>query len=293
MGWMVRIGPALGALVIVCAAPSAAHACSCFGTSSLVAPASEHHPVDAPLVFASDCGGSLEAWSVAVDGAPAMLVSSDAWTGIHTVAITPPPPLGAEVVLSIDCANAFDVPECTDSGTLLERARFTMGAVDTTAPAAVDDVSLEVEEGAFNIDCDGTTLDLKLGVRVDLDPVEPGTWAQIRFLRDGEELRTAAQEIPENGVVEASHFVDRSELEGSEVCVSATVLDASRNVAAAEQDCQALASDDDDDSGCACATDASGPPSLAVLVVAMLRRRRRPGSRDGRTARVDPQSAPR
>lgn len=115
----------------------------------------------------------------------------------------------------------------------------------------------------------------------------------IRFLRDGEELRRTTQEIPAGGVIEDDHYVDPSEVEGSEVCVSATVLDASGNAAAAQEACQAIASDDDDERGCACATDAAGPPSLAVLVVAMLRRRRRPGSRDGRTTRVDPQSAPR
>lgn len=279
---MVGFGVTLGALVLVYAASRTAHACSCFGTSSLLAPAGDEHPVDAPLVFAHPCGGSIEAWSVTVDGAPAMLVPADTWPRIHTATITPAPPLGGEVVLSIDCANALDVPECTDPGAVIEGARFTMGAVDTTPPAAVDDVSLELEEGTFNTGCDETTLGLQLLARVDVDPIEPGTWMEVRFLRDGEELRNTAQEIPAGGVVEDYHYVDPSEVEGSEVCVSATVRDASGNVATAQQDCQAIASDDGDDDGpgCACATEAAGPPTLAVLVVAMLRRRRRPAPRE-------------
>jgi MYXO-CTERM domain-containing protein len=285
---MLAFGAALGALVLVYAPTRAAHACSCFATSSLLAPAGDEHPVDAPLVFASSCGGSIEAWSISVDGAPAMLVSADSWSGIQTAAITPAPGLGAEVVLSIDCANTFDVPECTDPGARLERVRFTMGAVDTSPPAAVDGVTLELEEGEFNFGCDETTLGLQLRASVDVDPIEPGTWIDIRFLRNGEELRRTTQEIPATGVVEDYHYVDPNEVEGSEVCVSATVVDASGNAAAAEQDCQAIASDDDEKSGCACATDAAGPPSLLVLVVAMVRRRRRPASRDARATRVDP-----
>jgi MYXO-CTERM domain-containing protein len=276
---MVAFGATLVAFALVYAPAQAARACSCFETSSLVAPAGDEHPVDAPLVFGSACGGSIESWSVTVDGAPAMLVSVDRWSGIETAAISPAPALGAEVVLSIDCANASDVPECTDLGAMLERARFTMGAVDTTPPAAVDGVTLEIADGTFYASCDENTLDLQLRARVDLDPVEPGTWVDVRFLQDGEELRSTAQAIPADGVVEDYHYVDRSAVEGSEICVSARVLEASGNAVAAEQDCQVIGSADDDDRGCACATDAAGPPSLAVLVVAMLLRRRRPPSR--------------
>lgn len=271
MGWQVGIGTVLGGIsvAIVLGAPREARACSCGGSSTLVAPVAAEHPAGAPLVFGSGCGGSLESWSATIDGLPAALVGTG--DGIHRVAIDPAPPQGALVVLSVDCSEAFFEPDCTDPEAVIERARFVIGPPDTSAPPPVDAVTLEQEDGAFDIGCFEDTVDLRLGAIVEVGTREPGTWVEVRFLRDGVEIQGNSHTIPENGVVESSHYVDRSELAGSETCVSVAVLDAAGNAAAAEEDCEQFAGE-----GCGCATEpAALDAALAFGVLVLVRRQRR------------------
>lgn len=244
-GWIRAFGWVVVAFLL--ASPRDAAACSCFGDSSLLAPAGAEHPVGAPLVFSSGCGGNLDAWSASVDGTPAMLMSAGFFDQVHEVGIDPPPPQGAEIVLALDCADAFDEPMCADLDGTIERARFTVGSPDTSAPPPVAEVSLAQEPGRFDVGCDGPFLDLALRATIDLGQGEPGTWVQAEFTRDGASIELASQGAAQGGVIDFSHYVDRDEVAGSEICVAATVLDASGNAAEKTQDC-ALVGDD----GCGC-----------------------------------------
>jgi MYXO-CTERM domain-containing protein len=240
------------------AAPQVASACSCYGESRLVAPLGDEHPLGAAVFFVNDCGGDLEAWSVTVDGVAATLADGGAWAPIKGIAIEPAPAMGAEVVLSVACNAVFDEPACTDPEGTVERARFTIAGPDTTAPPAIDAITLEQEAGEFLLGCDETKYDLRLGAVVEIGTAEPSTWAEITFTKSGEEIARNSLVIPASGVVEWSHYVERSELAGSEACIGVTVRDAAGNATELEQDCTEIGG------GCGCA--AEDPTRNAVMV---------------------------
>lgn len=274
-------------VVIACAiggatwlGPRAAEACSCAGSSSLVAPVAAEHPVGAPVYFVDDCGGNLEAWSVTVDGAPAMLENTGVWSPVRAVAIEPTPAMGAEVVLTVDCGAAFLEPECTDSGPTVEKARFTIAGPDTTSPPPLDGVALELEDGEFQLGCDDTTHDLRLGAVIDVGDAEPSTWIEVTFTRSGEEIAKRGFSVPETGDIQTSHHVVRSEVAGAEVCVAASMRDAAGNFSEIEQDCAQIEGE-----GCGCTADPRRSTMLSLLGLALLvlrPLRRRPLSRRAR-----------
>jgi hypothetical protein len=241
-----------------------ASACSCGGESTLVAPIGNAHPVGAAVFFAEDCGGNLEAWTVTVDGAPAMLANSGAWSAIKGVAIEPMPTMGAEVVLSVACNATFGEPGCTDDpDATVEKARFTIGGPDTTAPPAVDGITLEQEDGEFFLGCSETGFDLRIGAVIDVGALEPGTWFEVSFTKNGEEIARNSHAIAPGGVLESSHHVMRSELAGAQTCVGVTVRDAAGNATELEQDCAEIGGE-----GCGCT--AEDPRRSAGFGVLML-----------------------
>jgi MYXO-CTERM domain-containing protein len=257
----------IGALAVVGALEERAQACSCFAESTLVAPVGDTHPRDASLVYVSFCGGSIGALAVTVDGEPATLQSEDEWQFVHAVDILPAPPEGAEVVIS-EC-QGWEFAPCAEDAVWEERARFVIGPLDEQSPAEVEDIGLDQEEGEFFRGCEDATLDLRLHATVQLDEPEPGTWVLIEFERDGDVVESHNVQTLANGDEQTELLVNRDDWKGSEVCATATVLDASGNASDVQRDCDRV-------SGCACTTGTSGSgPWLAAGVVLLLLRARR------------------
>jgi hypothetical protein len=247
-----------------------ARACSCFGTSSLVAPVSDSHPLGAALAFSHQCGGELDAWRATIDGAPAELVGGDLWAGVGTVELEPEPGPGAEVVLYQGCDPTFDAEGCTEDSEV-ERARFVIGAADETAPAAAELLAIDDEHGEFAEGCEDIGEDLRFSAAIRFPSVEPGSWAVISFRKGNQLVQGESFAIPENGELSASLVVREEEYEGSEVCVEVAAIDASLNASEDRRECTSVPTANE--RGCAIAN--GSPWGAAALGLCFVWRRRR------------------
>lgn len=245
-------------------------ACSCFGSSELVAPVGDTHPLGAALAFESWCGGSPESWSATIDGEPAMIVGGDLFQGVGTVQLEPAPGLGAEVVLFQDCNAGFDLEGCIGDDGEVERTRFVIGPADDVAPAPGEVLELEHERGEFSSGCDELREGVTISAVVDFPTIEPGAWAYVWFERDGDTVQSESRRIPENGELSAFLFLNEDEADGPEVCVGARAIDASLNASEDRTECTAVPPANG--RGCAIASDSRWS---ALALVVLVRRRRR------------------
>ncbi len=169
--------------------------------------------------------------------------------GIDSVAIDPAPPLGASIVATFACSASFGGGVCDDPEAKIDTP-FVIGPADSTAPAAPAEVVLLQQDGDFNVGCDEETVDLRLDAIVELDVVEPGTWVEVELSRNGEVIGRRALLADTEGELTSVHYLERDQLEGTEVCAAAIVRDASGNVSAAARTCEGFAGTG---RGCACA----------------------------------------
>ena len=255
---MVRVG--WGAVVAVSwgLVHAEARACSCLPGSDLVAPAGPEHPAGAPVVFESYCGSDLGAWSVTVDGEPAMLVGPVSDYGFGDASIEPTPPQGAEVVLTRD----------------LDEVVFVIGAPDTVAPAAADEIVLEQEIGEFAHDCGSEEEPaLQLSSAATFSDPETGTWAVVTFFVDGEAVYSEERKILEMGALQSVFYGEAEADEDREACVEVVVRDASGNASAVQRDCTEVPAGPSS-AGCSFTPNARDPLVL-LFAAAFVRRRRR------------------
>lgn len=224
MGWVV----AAVAIATSIGFAAEARACSCIGYWSLLAPLGNEHPSGAPLVFTSNCSGSFDPWLVTVDGVPA-IISGLIDGAIATKAITPEPPIGAEVVVMLDCSQADGDPACGESDALLERARFTIGPPDMDPPPPALALTMSLVEDEQ--ECTAVEGERAIDVTIDFDAREPGTWIALSFERaDGLVIAHTSEPVPEQGPLAMRIHVDEGALEFPEVCLHGVVHDASDNV---------------------------------------------------------------
>jgi MYXO-CTERM domain-containing protein len=276
MRWVAMVGVIGGAAWI--GVPTEARACSCAAEWTLVVPSAEH-PAGAPLRFDSYCGGSFEPWSVTVDGMPANFGEPAFHGEIATMAIMPTPEVGAEVVVMVDCTQRFDDSACDVDDVITERARFTIGPPDTTAPPAALDVAFAFFEDDGN-SCNSTEDHLTITADVEIGDREPETWIELVLSRaDGLEVARTGRPMPADGGLATVLFGNEEALDFPEICVEAIVHDAAGNQAPGVQHCVVEDADEDDEPlelrGCAC-TSAPTPPWHAAflgLLVFVLRRR--------------------
>ena len=257
-----------------------ARACSCAGEWALIVPFGAEHPRGAALVFESSCGGSLAGWSVTVDGMAASLGAPVVDGEIATVPIEPLPAVGAEVVVMVDCVGRESDPECGVDDTLDERARFTIGPPDTSAPPPALEVVFEVlpneDESCFSAE-----EHRMIETNVEIDEREPGTWIDLELRRaDGMVIAHTGRAMPEDGSLTTLFLAHEDGLAAPEVCLTAAVQDASGNVAAPPEDCLFGGPDGPDPSlfhrGCRCTagTEHGWDAALLGLFALMFRRRR-------------------
>jgi hypothetical protein len=257
-----------------------ARACTCTEDWSLLVPTSAEHPRGAALVFGSRCGRSFEPWSVTVDGMPASFGVPVTHGEIATLPIVPTPGVGAEVVVMLDCTGRVGDPACLPGDALVERARFTIGAPDTIAPPPALDVTFELLEEDGADDCSSSEGRRAIEANVEIGDREPGTWIELVLQRvDGVELVHTGLAMPEDGALTTVFHAHEDGLDFPEICLDATVQDASGNVAAVVQDCMIERGDGSGRRlslrGCMCA---AGPAhgwgaALLGLLALMLRRR--------------------
>ncbi len=259
----------VGGAVALGVAEREAQACSCFGSSELVAPVGDTHPLGAGLAFESWCGGAMESWSATIDGEPAMIVGGDLFQGVGTVQLEPAPGLGAEVVLFQDCNAGFDIEGCIGDDGEVERARFVIGAADDEAPAPGEVLELEQERGEFSHGCAELREGVSVSAVVEFPTIEPGAWAYVWFERDGETVQNESRRIPENGELSAILFLGSDEADGAEVCVGASAVDASLNASEKRTQCTSVPAAN---GGCTMASESRWSGLVLVLLV---RRRRR------------------
>jgi hypothetical protein len=271
-----RLVIVVGAAVALGVAERDAEACICSGASSLVAPTTAVYPRGASIVLATQCSGALDAWSVTLDGEPAVLVGEPQWVGVQPVAVEPAPKGGAEVVISQSCEYDVEATGCLFESDVVERARFTVASADVVAPAVADDVGIDVEHGEFGESCDEPTHDLRFAATIRFPSIEPAAWAQIVFSRDTVNVRSETHEIPATGEIATELIGDAVDYSGSEVCVEAMAIDASGNASDWRYDCivfdpQPLQTVNE----CTLGTDARPGGAAFVLLVVACRRRRR------------------
>jgi hypothetical protein len=264
----------VGVAVALGVAEREAEACICSPSSTLVAPASDEHPVGAPLAFQSWCGSGLDAWSVTVDGEIATLVADGEGPEIETVSVEPAPPEGAEVILFESCERELGVAEgCAVDQEVVARADFVIGPADAEPPPGVAAIVVEHESGEFEGECGGPSLpSVRVHAEVTLAERERGTWAEITFLRDDELIGFETRELPQTAALQSSLLVDEDDYAGHEVCVEVVVRDAAGNESVAQRDCTAIA---EASGACTFASDARSAGLAPLLVLLVARRRRR------------------
>lgn len=254
--------------------PGEARACTCIPGWSLLDADAKEIPNGAPLVFAGACGGSVDPWTVVIDGAPAMLGTpeDDGW--LVRVPLGYATAIGADVEVFLDC-TMDDRGVCAPGEGELLVARYSVGAADTTAPMPAASVAFTPPEAETGTECFAVAGKERIDVRVELDAREPFTWIELVVHVAGEEADRTTRPIPPNGRLDASAYVDEGAGD-EEICVDAIVHDASGNSSTAVRECIEPAVDAEA-RGCACG---SGPRRAVSTLLfgafaVILRRRRR------------------
>jgi len=259
-----------------------ADACTCSDAWSLLGPAAGEHPRDAVLVFESSCGGSFEPWSVTVDGVPASFGERVNHGEIATMAISPAPTVGAEVVVLFDCSEGAGDPACAAGDSLSERARFTIVAPDTIAPPPALELTMALVADDSGTDCSSVEDQRPIEVSIEIGEREPGSWVELTVARvDGVTVARTGRPLPEAGGLTTVIHVQEDALEFPEICVDAVVHDASGNIAPAVQDCEVQDGNVEGHPlfrrGCTCAaTTAPAWHSVLLGLLVLMVRRRRP-----------------
>jgi hypothetical protein len=260
-------------LVIVLGDPSEANACTCISKWSLVGTQASEIPSGAPLLFASGCGGSVEPWTVILDGVPAELGTpwADGW--VVKVPLGSATSIGADVQVYLDCTVQDDVA-CEQGDAEILLAHYTVGAADTTAPAPVASLSFTPPQDEAGTECFSVEGKQMIDVSVEIADREPSTWIELVVHVAGEIVDRTTRAIPPSGPLGAVMHVDEG-VGDDEICVSVTVHDASGNVSTPAQECVAPAVDAES-RGCACGSQPQRGQAVSLFgVLAMLVRRRR------------------
>lgn len=250
---------ALGMMVVgaLWAVPSAANACSCFG--STVVSQSEGLPENAAVMFQEFCGGGGTV-AVQVDGMPAQLVS-----GAHAEAfplgnfawVEPAPAIGQTVTISVESEFEEEtktvvlvVEEADETPPSLSAP--TVAVTNGPDPVCNEEGSAYLVEVSFTDDAfDGAT-----------------TYALEVFLDGASEGTSTFANGPLGGTLLMGQLVGS---QGGEICVEVSAIDAAGNLDQPDRTCVLTG-----DEGCACST--GGGSAWAMLPVLLLgaglRRRR-------------------
>lgn len=260
-------------LAILLGDPSEARACTCIPGWSLIDTAATEIPSGAPLVFATSCGGSVEPWTVVIDGLPTELGSPEMDGWVVRVPLDSTTSIGAQVQVYLDCTMHDDVA-CEQDDTEILLANYTVGAADTTAPAPVTSVAFTLPPDESGTECFAVAGKQMIDVSVEIDDREPFTWIELVVQVAGEDVERTTRPILPTGPLGGVVHVDEGASD-DEICVSAIVHDASGNVATAVQECVVPAVDPES-RGCACrSAPQRGEAAWSVGVLAVLFRRRR------------------
>ncbi len=269
----IWVASAVG-LAVGLGGPSEARACLCLPGWSLVDTVATEIPNGAPLVFGSGCGGSVEPWTVVIDGVPTMLGSPEVDGSIAKVPLGFVTPIGADVQVFLDCMVQDDLA-CEDGDTEILLAQYTVGAADTTAPAQVASLAFTLPQDDAGTDCFAIAGKQMIDITVEIDAREPFTWIELVVHVAGDEVERATRPILPTGSLGGVMYVDE-ELSDDEICVTAIVHDASGNVATPVQECVAPAVDAEP-RGCGCSPSPQRglPAALFGALAVVFRRRRR------------------
>jgi MYXO-CTERM domain-containing protein len=185
-------------------------------------------------------------------------------------------PIGADIQVYFDCTMQDDVA-CEKGDTEILLAHYTVGAADTLAPDPVASVAFTAPQNQAGTECFAVAGKQMIDVSVEIDDREPFTWIELVVQVAGEEVERTTRPIRPTGPLGGVMHVDEGAID-DEICVIATVHDASGNVAPAVQEC--VAADADAESrGCACssAPQRGAAASLVGLLAVLVRRRARGG----------------
>ena len=126
------------------------------------------------------------------------------------------------------------------------------------------------EVGMLSHRCGDPEVDaLWIDSTLEIGDREPGTWAEVRAVVDGETIATESRVLADSATLQSSLFVtDPDEYTGRDVCVEVRIMDASGNASEPTSECTAIEAAS---SGCAIT---GRPHALALLLLVFLWRPR-------------------